>query len=80
MEQALSVNPNNAQSHLQMGILFDKAGNPSHSLDELRTAIKLDVNLAGALYRAARVCKKLGREEEARHYFDEYRRVTEKKP
>jgi tetratricopeptide (TPR) repeat protein len=80
MGQALSINPNNAQSHLQMGILFEKAGDPKRSLDELRTAIKLNMNLATALYRAARVCKKLGREEEAQRYFEEYRRVTEKKP
>ena len=77
LEQAIEINPNNAQSHLQMGILLEKSGEPQRSLAELRSAIKLDRNLSSALYRAARVCQKLGRQEEAQHYFDEYRKATE---
>jgi tetratricopeptide (TPR) repeat protein len=77
LKQALALNPNNAQSHFQMGILLEKAGNPQASLDELRVAIKLDGKLSTALYRAARVCQKLGREEEARRYFDEYKKLSE---
>jgi len=79
LEQALTLNPNNAQSHFQMGILLEKAGDPKASLEQLRSAIQLDPKLSGALYRAARVCKKLGREEEAARYFDEYKKLTEKK-
>jgi tetratricopeptide (TPR) repeat protein len=79
LEQALEANPNNANAHLQMGILLEKAGDSQGSLDQLRTTIKLDPKLAGALYRAARVCKKLGREEEAQRYFDEYKKRSEQK-
>lgn len=77
LEQAIEINPNNAQSHLQMGILLEKSGEPRRSLEELRSAIKLDGNLSSALYRAARVCQKLGRQEEAQSYFEEYRKATE---
>jgi len=80
LEQALTLNLNNAQSHFQMGILLEKAGDPLRSLEELRTAIKLDVKLSSALYRAARVCQKLGREEEAKRYFEEYKKLSEQKP
>jgi tetratricopeptide (TPR) repeat protein len=80
LEQALTINPNNAQSHFQMGILLEKAGEPQRSLEELRTAIKLDANLAGALYRAARVCQTLGRTEESQRYFNEYKKLSETKP
>jgi tetratricopeptide (TPR) repeat protein len=79
LEQALALNPNNAQSHLQMGILLEKAGDPRTSLHEFRTAIKLDTKLSSALYRAARVCQKLGREDEAQRYFDEYKKLSENK-
>jgi tetratricopeptide (TPR) repeat protein len=80
LEQALGLTPNNAQSHLQMGILLEKAGDPQRSLEELRTAIKLDTKLSSALYRAARVCQKLGREQEAQRYFDEYKKLSEQAP
>src|SRR5579862_220035 len=79
LKQALAANPNNANTHFQMGILLEKAGDSQGSLDQLRTAIKLDPKLAGALYRAARVCKKLGREEESQRYFDEYKKLAEQK-
>lgn len=79
LDQALAVNPANPQSHFQMGILLEKAGDPQVSLEQLRTAIKLDPKLAGALYRAARICKKLGWEEESQRYFDEYKKILENK-
>ncbi|HLV88957.1 MAG TPA: tetratricopeptide repeat protein [Candidatus Sulfotelmatobacter sp.] len=80
LDQALTINPNNAQTHFQMGILLEKAKEPQRSLDELRVAIKLDPKLAGALYRAARVCQKMGRTEESQRYFDEYKKLSEAKP
>src|SRR5579862_427242 len=46
LEQALALNPNNAQSHFQMGTLLEKAGNLQTSLDELKIAIKLDGKLS----------------------------------
>ena len=79
LQQALAINTNNAQSHFQMGILLEKAGDPQKSLDELRTAIRLDAKLAGALYRAARICQKLGRTEESQRYFDQYKKLSETK-
>jgi tetratricopeptide (TPR) repeat protein len=79
LEQALALSPTNPETHLQMGILLDKGGDLQGSFEELRTAINLNPNLAGALYRIAHVCKRLGREREAQHYFDEYRKALGKK-
>lgn len=76
LQQALAVNPANAQSHFQMGILREKQGGLRQALEELQTAIKLNPRFPGALYRAARICKKLGHQEESQHYFDEYKKVS----
>lgn len=77
LEQALALNPGNAQSYLQMGILLEKSGDLQNALLQLHTAIKLDPKLASAYYRAARLCKKLGREQEAQHDFEKYAALTQ---
>jgi len=79
LQQALAVNPANAQSYLQMGILLEKSGDPQNALEQLRTAIRLDPNSTSAYYRAARLCKKLGREKEAQQYFEKYGGLTQAK-
>jgi len=79
LEQALSVNPNNAQSLFQMGVLLEKSGDSQAALQRFRDAMKFDANLAGAYYHAARICQKLGRADEAQQYFAKFKKVSEKK-
>jgi tetratricopeptide (TPR) repeat protein len=79
LEQALAINPNNAQSLFEMGVLLEKSGNSSDALQEFRDAMKFDPNLAGAYYHAARICQKLGRPDEARQYFAKFKEISSKK-
>ena len=79
LQQALALNPESAQSYLQMGILLEKSGDLQNALDQFHTAIKLDPELSSAYYRAARLCKKLGREQEAQHDFEKYGELTQRK-
>lgn len=79
LQQALALNPQNAQTYFQMGILLEKSGDPQSALEQLHAAIKLDPKLAGAYYRAARLCKKIGRDREAQRDFERYEALTQPK-
>ena len=79
LDEALGINPQNAQSHFQMGILLEAAGDNESALDQYRDAIKYDAGLAGAYYRAARLCQKLGRKDESDQLFEQYKRVAQHK-
>lgn len=68
--QALDINPNNLSALVQMGSLLEDAGDLKGALEEFRQAIKSDQSglqpgLGAAYYKAARLCKKLGYNEEA---------------
>jgi tetratricopeptide (TPR) repeat protein len=77
LEQALEINPHNAQSLFQMGILLEKTEDPNGALEKYRAAIQNDPRLAGAYYRAARLCKKLGYADEAAQDFDKFNHIHE---
>jgi Tfp pilus assembly protein PilF len=79
LEQAPAINPNNAQSLFEMGVLLEKSGNSQDALHEFRDAMRFDPNLASAYYHTARICQKLGRVEEAQQYFVKFKEVSEKK-
>ena len=77
--QALAINPSNAQSLFEMGVLLEKSVDLQTALQKFREAMNLDANLAGACYHAARICQKLGRADEAQQYFARFKEVSEKK-
>jgi tetratricopeptide (TPR) repeat protein len=79
LEQALAINPNNAQSLFEMGVLLEKSRDSQAALQKFREAVKFDPGLAGAYYHAARICQKLGREDEAQQYFAKFKEVSGKK-
>lgn len=79
LEQALAVNPNNAESSFEMGVLLEKSGDSQAALQKFEVAMKLDADLAGAYYHAARICQKLGRSDEAQKYFAKFKDVSGKK-
>ena len=79
LTKALALNPSNGQSLFEMGVLQEKSGDTQSALEKFREAIKVDTNLAGAYYHAARICQKLGRKEEAQQYFAKFKEVSEKK-
>ncbi len=79
LTQALAINPSNAQTLFEMGVLQEKSGDSQAALQEFQEAIKADAHLAGAYYHAARICQKLGRAEEAQRYFAKFKEISEKK-
>jgi tetratricopeptide (TPR) repeat protein len=81
--QALQINPNNTQALVQMGTLLERAGDLKGALDKYRAAIgsehsDLQPSLATAYYKAGRICKKLGYNDEAAKDFDKFREVHDK--
>jgi len=81
--QALDINPNNTATLIQMGSLLEEAGDLKGALDEFRLAIESDASgqqpgLGAAYYKAARLCKKLGFNDEAKEYFNKFNDLHQK--
>lgn len=68
-ERAVSVSPDSPTAHYTLGIERGRAGMFEASLDSFQRALALDPAFARALYGAAVVSKKLGREERAAHFL-----------
>jgi superkiller protein 3 len=79
LNESLAINPQNAQTRFQMGVLLEKTGEDQAGLEQYRQAIRFDPQLGGAYYRAARICRKLGYQREAQDYFGRFKEITEKK-
>jgi tetratricopeptide (TPR) repeat protein len=79
LRQALAINPANAKSLFEMGVLQEKSGDSQAALQEFREALKFDARLAEAYYHAARICQVLGRKDEAQQYFAKFKEVSGKK-
>jgi tetratricopeptide (TPR) repeat protein len=83
LDQALAINPQNTQTLVQMGTLYEANGDIKNALDEYRAAIRsehsnLQPGLASAYYKAARLAKKLGHTEESQQYFKKFNEVQPK--
>lgn len=81
--QVLQLNPNNTQALVHMGTLLERSGDLKGALDEYRAAIasehtNLQPGVASAYYKAARICKKLGYNDEATKDFNKYSEVHDK--
>ncbi len=77
--QAIEINPSNAESVFQMGVLLEKSGDVGGALEQFRQAIRLDPHLKGAPYHAARISQRLGNNEDAQKYFAQFRTALEEK-
>ncbi len=83
LDRAFAINPQNTQTLVQLGSLYEAAGDLKNALDEYRAAIRsehsnLQPGLASAYYKAARVAKKLGYTEESQQYFKKFNEVQPK--
>jgi tetratricopeptide (TPR) repeat protein len=83
LAQALAINPHNTQALVQMGTLLENSGDLKGALENYRAAINTDgailqPGLASAYYKAARLCKKLGYQDEAKLYFEDFDKVHDK--
>lgn len=79
LEQAIEINPSNAESVFEMGVLLEKSGDVHGALGQFQQAIRLDPRLKGAPYHAARISQRLGNDEDAQKYFAEFRTALEEK-
>jgi tetratricopeptide (TPR) repeat protein len=78
LSQALAINPGNAEAVFEMGVLLEKSADSQGALQQYRKVIQLDPHLAGAYYRAARICQKLGSVQEAQEDFAKFKQVSKK--
>ena len=85
LTEALQINPNNTQGHVQMGTWLESSGDLRNALEQYRAAIHSDAKgqqpgRAAAYYKAARLCKKLGYPEEATRYLAKFSEIQSHKP
>lgn len=73
LTQALAINPLNAESEFESGLLLERTGDFRGALKEFRLAIQFDPHLARAYYQAGRICQKLGNLDEAEQDFEKVR-------
>lgn len=69
------LDPNDAVSHLQLGMIFDERKLTLRAVLEYQSAIRLDPALAVAHYRLAQDYQRLGKKEEAATEFAEYEKL-----
>ncbi|HZT70113.1 MAG TPA: tetratricopeptide repeat protein [Terriglobia bacterium] len=74
-EKAVVLDPNDAVSHLQLGMIFDERKLTLRAVLEYQSAIRLDPALAVAHYRLAQDYQRLGKKEEAATEFAEYEKL-----
>jgi tetratricopeptide (TPR) repeat protein len=73
LEKAIRIAPKIEQAHLDLGILYDKAGRHDDALRELKTAERLNPEDQAVHWRLARFYKEIGRNEEAKIEFEKTR-------
>jgi len=65
LKRSIELNPDFADSHLALGILYSQVHNWPSAAEEFRKAIKLNPELAVAHYRLAEVYRRLGQNRSA---------------
>jgi len=69
LEKAIQINPNLAQAHLDLGIVYADSERRDDALRELKTAVKLSPNDPAIHYRLARLYMAMGKKTEANAEF-----------
>ncbi len=64
-EKAVALDPNDAASHLQLGMIYDEQKSTERAASEYVAAIRLNSQLATAHYRLAQDYERLGEKEKA---------------
>jgi tetratricopeptide (TPR) repeat protein len=79
LEQALEINPQNAQGVFQRGVLRESSGDLRGALQDLKKATELDPKLETAYYRSAQIHQKLGEMVEAQKDFTTFKALSKEK-
>jgi tetratricopeptide (TPR) repeat protein len=75
LKTALSLNPDFAEAHLQMGIIEQSEGRLPESVQSLEKAIRANPSLPAAHYRLALVYQRLGNKEKSKAEFDLFEKL-----
>jgi Flp pilus assembly protein TadD len=77
LHEALRVNPNFAEAHLQLGILAVAQENTKAAIADLEEAVRLAPDLALAHYHLGLAYRKIGNQERARVELDRFRSLKD---
>ena len=75
LQSAVTLDPNFAEAHLQLGILYAARSNYSEAIREYQSAIRLKPTLAAAHYRLAQAYRQTGDNAAAQVELDLYERL-----
>lgn len=71
-EQALKIDPLNADAHLELGRLFEESGQFQQAKTELEKALELEPDFFEAAYLLGRLYHREGNEEKSRKYIAQF--------
>ena len=77
LQEALRLNPNFAEAHLELGIIALSQGKAAPAIADLEKAVTLDPSLAAAHYRLGLVYQKLGNQERAKAELERFRALKD---
>ncbi|HME00867.1 MAG TPA: tetratricopeptide repeat protein [Terriglobia bacterium] len=80
LKSALALDPNFADAHLQLGILYASRSNYPDAIREYQSAVRLKPSLATAHYRLAQAYSRTGDKAAARHELDLYQHLRQQAP
>jgi tetratricopeptide (TPR) repeat protein len=80
LKSALALDPNFADAHLQLGILYASRSDDPDAIREYQLAARLEPSLAVAHYRLAQTYSRLGDKAAARNELDLYHHLRQQAP
>lgn len=78
LREALRLNPNFAEAHLELGIIALTQGKTDVAMADLEKAVHLDPDLAAAHYRLGLVYQKIGNQQRAKAELDRFRALKDR--
>ncbi|HKF58359.1 MAG TPA: tetratricopeptide repeat protein [Blastocatellia bacterium] len=77
LNQALHLNPNLAEAHLELGLIAQAEGKTEQSITAFERAINLEPELVTAHYRLALAYKRIGKQDRAQEELSRFRALKE---
>ncbi len=69
--QAATLNPADASAHYQLGLIYQKRGEPEAARDSFQRAVEIDPREVDAYYQLGRIAREQGRLNEAIRHFEQ---------
>ena len=69
--QAATLNPADASAHYQLGLIYQKRGEPEAARDSFQRAVEIDPREVDAHYQLGRIAREQGRLNEAIRHFEQ---------